>query len=456
MATATAFNSQTLFIDKSTDLRDQRLALLLLIGLWILTRGLLFLLYSPLPADDTGAYQRLASQIANLDFHEYNGFRTPGYPLLILLALNNNYIIWIIQSLLGLSISILVFFIIRLHGVSVKWALAGAILQLLALNEMFFEAFILTETLTTFLVVLAFYLFVYSAIHKSHWYSLAAVGLVSALLVLTRPQYLFIIPLLALFVIIFFQSKRALLLLIFLIFSLPPVIGWMYFNKEKTGYFSISNGLGFNLTNHSGAFMEYAPDEYAIIRDIYLKYRKAKMAETGSHRMTIFLAWHELREVTGLPDPQIAHQFQRLSMQLFMQFPLQYMASVADAWLSFWVVPNYWHLDELKFQSLANSLKVIWKGQQVVYRLFNLLFLIAAVVLLWQLLRRRKLLQHNLIPLLLITIILGNSVVQATAEYGENGRYSIPIQPLVITVVILAIANLVNRKRDKITLGKQY
>ncbi len=447
--TAAVFNSRTLFIDRNADRRDQRLALLLLIGLWILTRGLLFLLYSPLPGDDTGTYQSLASQIANLDFHEYNGFRTPGYPLLMLLAFNNNYMIWIIQSILGLLISILVFFIIRLHGMSVKWALAGAVLQLLALNEMFFEAFILTETLTTFLVVLVCYLFIYSAIYKSNWYSLAAVGMISALLTLTRPQYLFIIPLFTFFIIIFFHSKRISLLSIFLIFSLVPVLGWMSFNKEKTGYFTMSTWLGYHLTNHSGAFMEYAPDEYAVIRDIYLKYRKIKIAERGTHRMTFWLARQELREATGLPEPQIAHQFQQLSMQLFARFPLRYIASVTDAWLSFWVVPNYWHLDNLKSQTLADGLKIIWQGQQVLYRLFNLLFLIATVVLLWQLLRKRKPLQYNLVPLLLTMVILGTSVTQALTEYGENGRYSIPTQPLVMAVVTLAIAGLANRKHNR-------
>ncbi len=271
MVITAVFNSRVLLVDRTSDSRDQRLALLVLIGLWILTQGVLFLLYSPLLADDTGTYQGLANQIANLDFHGYNGFRTPGYPLLILLALNNNYIIWIIQSVFGLLTSILVFFIIRLHGISVEWALAGAALQLLALNEMFFEAFVLTETLTTFLVVLVCYLFIYSATHKSNWYLLVAVGLVSALLTLTRPQYLFIIPLFALFIIIFFHSKRVSLLSIFLIFSLVPVLGWMSFNKEKTGYFTMSTWLGYHLTNHSGAFMEYAPDEYAVIRDIYLQ-----------------------------------------------------------------------------------------------------------------------------------------------------------------------------------------
>jgi hypothetical protein len=165
--------------------------------------------------------------------------------------------------------------------------------------------------------------------------------------------------------------------------------------------------------------------------------------------MTFWLARQELREATGLPEPQIAHQFQQLSRQLFAQFPLRYLASVADAWLSFWVVPNYWHLDKLKFQPLAEGLKIIWKGQQVLYRLFNLLFLIATVVLLWQLLIRRKPLKHNLVPILLTTVILGTSVVQALTEYGENGRYSIPVQPLVIAVVMLAIATLRNRKHKQ-------
>ena len=273
MATTAVFNSRILMIDRNIDSRDQRLALLVLIGLWIVTRGFLFLLYAPQLAPDTFSYQSLASQIANLDFHKYNGFRTPGYPLLILLAFNNDYMIWVIQSILGLLTAILIFFIIRLHGVNVKWSFAGAALQLLALNEIFFEAIILTETLATFLAVLVCYLFIYSVIHKSSWYLLVAVGIVSALLTLTRPQYLFIIPLLALFIIIFFRSKRVSSLLIFLIFALLPVIGWMSFNKEKTGYFSITTWLGYHLTNHSGAFMEFAPDEYAVIRDIYLLFR---------------------------------------------------------------------------------------------------------------------------------------------------------------------------------------
>jgi len=211
----------------------------------------------------------------------------------------------------------------------------------------------------------------------------------------------------------------------------------------------MSTWLGYHLTNHSGAFMEYAPDEYAVIRDIYLKYRKIKIAERGTHRMTFWLARQELREATGLPEPQISHQFQQLSMQLFVRFPLRYIASVTDAWLSFWVVPNYWHLENLKSQTLADGLKIIWQGQQVLYRLFNLLFLIATVVLLWQLLRKRKPLQYNFVPLLLTMVILGTSVTQALTEYGENGRYSIPTQPLVMAVVTLAIAGLANRKHNR-------
>ena len=126
------------------------------------------------------------------------------------------------------------------------------------------------------------------------------------------------------------------------------------------------------------------------------------------------------------------------------------MASVADAWLSFWVVPNYWDLNNLKVTVLVDGLKAIWKGQQILYRLFNLLFCISAVVLLGQLIiRRRKNLQQTLVPMLLTTIILGNSVVQALIEYGENGRYSIPTQPLVVAAVILAIAELVNRRREQ-------
>jgi len=454
MVAAIKSDTGTLRLEMNANSRSQYLALLILIGLWILTRGLLFLIYAPQVAEDTPTYQQLANQIVNLDFHDYNGIRTPGYPLLILLALNNYYMVWIVQSILSLLISILLFFIIQSHGVGIKWAFAGAALQLLALNQMFFEATVVTETLSTFLLVLVCYLFVRLAIGNKKWWTVLAIGLISASLILTRPQYIFIIPLFIFLMVFIFHFKSMPLIFIFLVLSSGPLIGWMYFNKEKTGHFSIATGLGYSLTNHSGAFMEYAPDEYALIRDIYLKHRALKIAEKGSHRMTIHIARKELREATGLSDADLSYQFQQLSMKLIVKFPYLYMASVADAWLSFWVVPNYWDLNNLKVPVLVDGLKAIWKGQQILYRLFNLLFCISAVVLLGQLIiRRRKNLQQTLVPMLLTTIILGNSVVQALIEYSENGRYSIPTQPLVVAAVILAMAELVNRRREQRRTG---
>jgi hypothetical protein len=53
----------------------------------------------------------------------------------------------------------------------------------------------------------------------------------------------------------------------------------------------------------------------------------------------------------------------------------------------------------------------------------------------------------SIAPAFMATVVLATSLVQALAEYGENPRYFIPSQPLVIAASALALLVLVQTYR---------
>jgi hypothetical protein len=63
----------------------------------------------------------------------------------------------------------------------------------------------------------------------------------------------------------------------------------------EAGYFGLTAPGGYSLTNHSGVFMELAPDRYAPIRDLYLHYRTTLDNHTG----TIWKAYPDIFESTA-------------------------------------------------------------------------------------------------------------------------------------------------------------
>ena len=67
----------------------------------------------------------------------------------------------------------------------------------------------------------------------------------------------------------------------------------------------------------------------------------------------------------------------------------------------------------------------------------NVFFLLASVFVLWKVFLGNQQVRASLqTPLTLILVVLGISVLQALVEYGENSRYYIPNQTVVIVLVV--------------------
>jgi 4-amino-4-deoxy-L-arabinose transferase-like glycosyltransferase len=408
---------------------------LLLLVICIGLRLLILLNYQPILYPDSQGYKNLAYQLKTLNFSSYLGERPPVYSLLLMLSGMNDYAIWAIQSILGIAVSILLYFIaLQLTGNKSLSFIIGLSYSL-AIQLLFFESIVLTETLTTFLIILSLWLLLVAFDKKSISLYLLT-GFVIGLSILTRPILLFLSPLIVIF--IFFKLKIAEeatseILRIVSGLLIPMIIligGWSLFNKVKVDYFGITTLFGYNLTNHSGAFMQNAPPEYSVLRDVYLKHK-------GNAESQVAIIWGaipDMQQATGLTFSELSRALAKMSIQMFIENPRAYLMNVFEAWNDFWE-PVFWYADydlirSVFFRKIVSILLIF---EESLFTHLNSIFLLVAAWTIVNAILRPKILDFNL---LFILIVLIASILQALLEFGENSRYAIPFQPLIFLEVI--------------------
>lgn len=409
--------------------------LFLLLGVCIIIRILIFTNYQPILFNDSSGYKEMAVQLKTMNFSDYIGMRTPAYPLLIIMGGINDYMTWAMQSILGITVSVLLYLLaMRLTGKKALSFFVGLSYSL-CMYALFFEAIILTETLTTFLLISSLSLLVVAFDKNSiSLYILTGVGL--GLATLTRPLFLFLIPLVAFFLFLKLKvnegtaSHRARVLGGLLIPAVVLVGGWSLFNLVKVDYFGITTLLGYHLTNHSGAFMQNAPPEYSTIRDIYLKYRE----NSPSYVNVIWQAYPEMQHATGLSSSELSRVLTKLSIQLFMEYPGAYFKNVFKGWDDFWR-PVFWYTDYglirwIFLRYIVTSLSIIEKS--LLFHL-NSIFLLTAAWTIVKAIWKPRVFDFNL---LFILVVLLASILQALVEYGDGARFAIPFLPLILFEVI--------------------
>jgi hypothetical protein len=207
---------------------------------------------------------------------------------------------------------------------------------------------------------------------------------------------------------------------------------------DSYGMISPDTMGGYHLVNHAGAYFEQLPDEDAVIRDTYLRYREAQIAETGSQTNAIYDAIPELTQVSGLSFFDLSRELQRLSLRLIRENPAQYLRDVVDGWIDFWRAPIFWRPDLLAVGLPIGALN----GAAFAARLFsvggNLAFLAlsAAAVASRKL---RRLLQVDQLTVAWAGFIWVVSVIQALVEHGDNPRWLVPLQMIVFCVVLRGV-----------------
>ena len=330
---------------KQNKLQSSTFWLLLVLTVGIVSRLTILLLYQPVSFSDTPSYRRLADTVLH-GFKNYDGTRTPGYPVFLALVGNDQHV-WIVQLFLGIATTLLLFYI--------GWKLSdkpwfGGLIALshtLNLGQLFFEANLLTETLTTFLLIVTMagmLIWLLYPQKRSYWLAFL-IGLISVLTLLVRPLFIYLPFFLLIFLFIGLKQKNPpsntldstdykiskpqssnihhpVILLI--AFILPVVLllgGWISYIHSNYGDWSLTTMTGYHLIQHTGSFFEYVPDEYASLRDAYIHYRDIHIAQFGTQTNTIWEAIPEMSRVSGYNFYDLSKVLTRISIQLILSHP---------------------------------------------------------------------------------------------------------------------------------------
>lgn len=435
-------------------------ALLALIAVCVLLRLIIHTGYAPATYNDTLGYLEIAQQFQALDFSQHTGARVPVFPLLMLGTGLDWETLWLVQSVLGGAISMLLFGVVYHQTQDGRWALLAGLLHTLSLSQLFFEAAVLTETLATFWLVASACLLVCGRHAQWQVFVSMALGLVSALATLTRPLTLLLIPIYAGFLFVRWSREhvRGIQVALRLLGFFTPIAilvgGWCTLNYVTTGTFALTTLTGFSLVGHSGAFIEYAPDEFAVIRDIYLAARIEEIARSGAHTWTIWNAYRDMLQATGLTFAQLSQELARMSLVLFARRPLLYLKGVLFSWVKFWASDNYWNLGLISSPALRETLRWLWRTQRIGLGLCNVAFLI-----LFARQQNRRAAPDPEFQTFVFVLVGLTSLAQALHEFSDNPRFSIPYQSLILCTLALWIwqrtahRNSQNHTRNRTPIG---
>jgi 4-amino-4-deoxy-L-arabinose transferase-like glycosyltransferase len=434
----------------------------------ILLRLALWLTYSPVSYSDTPSYRRLAESVLD-GFTRYDGTRTPGYPAFLALV-GPDVRVWAVQMGLGVLVSLILFYLgWRLSGRS--WF--GALLALahsLNLGQLFFEANLLTETLTTFFVAATFtgVYFLLKQQKHLHWALSAATGLAVSLALLTRPLFVYLPVWVVLFLFFVIStevvtgrwSSWKTLLVRLVSFAIPVVLlvgGWVLFIHQRYGDWGLTTMTGYHLVQHTGGYFEYVPDEYAELRDTYIQYRDAKIAATGTQTNAIWEAIPEMSQVSGLNFYDLSRTLAHISVKLIREHPDLFLKNVALGWWMFWRAPVYWSAEALQAPGLTGAIRTLVTTERLLLVIVNTIFVLGSLAWLagcylparW--VRRLPAwfrgLQTTFLPergnpgdtltdhhfmLFLVGNIWITSILQSLLDHGDNPRFLLPLQSFVL------------------------
>ncbi len=422
--------------------KQLRTWLLIVIVVAVVLRVLLFAVYPPVSYSDTASYRRSANAVLG-GFEKYDGTRTPGYPVFMALV-GPDRAVYAVQLALGLGITLAWFLIAWQATKSPVLAGIAALAHTLNPGQLFFEADLLTETLATFWLMLALlgaWLWLRAEKNRTIWLGLA-IGLAASFAVLTRPVFIFMPVWLAVFLAISFKDRKLKInwraVWTIALVALVVVGGWMSFIKSRYHVFSVSTMGGYHLVQHTGYYFEDVPDEYAVIRDIYLDYRDARIADRGTQGNTIWDAIPAIMDATGLSFYDLSRVLSKISVQLILTHPWQYLARVLRGWWLFWRAPVYWDAASVQSAILAKGLS----GLIIVARLTlfagNLVFVgTSALALISR--KLREMWQLQPFHWLLAGSVWATSVVSSLLDHGDNPRFLIPLQTAVVFWVLWII-----------------
>ena len=389
------------------------------------------------------SYILAAQDTLLLNFHAL-GDRVPVYPLLVALCGLNPRAIWVVQSILGVAASLMIFdmaFRRTRHGLfSLLVGLACSLIP----EVLAYESLVMTEALTNFLLVTSLWLITRcdGAGESNIRYPLE-LGLIVALAGLTRPLMICLVPVYYCFLVPLWPPAKILrreAITRTLFFALPVVVfilGWCGFNYFNNGYFTPTTRAGQQLMDQVDPYVDLAPDRFAVLRDIWLQFRqRAPTHPYGTVEDVYEGVLPEVERRTGKTEIQVSHEFASLALYLEIHHPLLCLRRAEQGWMQFWGEPSP---NELEWPQggKVRLTEFLMTMADFLVRQVKAAFLVLALLSIPCALFRLK--AFTRLEYLTFAIALWVSVFAAFTEFGQNRRFCVPLYMLIIYTVLTRV-----------------
>jgi len=387
-----------------------------------------------------GSYIQAAQDILRFDFHAL-GDRVPVYPLLVALCGLNPRVIWVAQSILGVTASLMIFDIAfrrTRHGFfSLLVGLACSLIP----EFLMFEPLVLTEALTSFLLVTSLWLISRGeeAGESNIRYPLG-LGLIVALAGLTRPLMICLVPVYYCFLVPLWPPanilrRDAIKRTVF--FALPVmvfILGWCGFNYFNSGYFTPTTRAGEHLMMQVAAYVDLAPDRFAVLRDAWIQSRQQYLTSPdGDNEAVYYSAPPEMERRTGETETQVSHEFASLALYLEIHHPLLCLRRAEQGWMLFWGEPRP---EEVAWPQggRVRLAEFVTATAYFLVREVKAAFWVLALLSIPCAFFRLK--AFTKLEYLTFTMALWVSVFMAFTEFGSSQRYCVPFYMLIVYTVL--------------------
>lgn len=425
--------------------------LILAVLLAIATRIILVRSYAPLYGNDSPSYAELGKMIQETNFEQYDGRRTPGYPVFMLLLGNNNQLIRLFQHAFGLLSIFLVFRTLRLV-MPAHYCWPPILLMALSLQFPFYESIIQTEGLSVLAVLASLYFF--SAPSKNPLSRLSLVGVIASVGALIRPHLVILVPIYA--VLYALHNRRSLhrILKGGVALALPFALlvgGWIGFNYYTLSQATFSTLPKGDLIAHMIHFVSDADDKYgevkyAFVEALAVNQSQVEMADDNRAGYTAYVG-QLLRRDHIKNRLELADTINAMAMDLIIKHPFAYLKEVFSAWLRFWRVHIIVYAECFPRDSILYGLALLlWMPIKCAWLVANFAFLaLCPLFPVIPMSPEKRALLFNIYGIMLCA-----SASQAFTQYYDNARFAVPFQPLVaIAVAIMAALVVENLRRPK-------
>jgi 4-amino-4-deoxy-L-arabinose transferase-like glycosyltransferase len=418
----------------------------LIVSLWLLTRIYHFQNFKLFFATDSSDYILAAQQLNIGDENNINLNRSFLYVFVLKLFENNLSLLVFSQVLLSLFTALLMLKVLFSQLKRRSLAVTLTSLYLIFPMTAHFEGQILTENLSTFLLMLFFFFWSKWGKHPSGKAFLLA-ALIAVALVLHRPNYIVFV-----FIVVLIswlqchKDKNANLRLIVIPVCISVLMGLNFIttNSIQIGGDLFRTGIAMHLVD------TFASDKQnsEISREIDLSENKIKSENPSNRYWAVqdgFKQYLKLKKIEGDRGDILWEQ----TKNRLQEYPLLYLQSVNSSFFSVLVSDASAFQPGKTFRSLPSKVSILIGllilGPTIFFGVwmyfFLLLFLVAK--------RDKKQLGSDL-PFVLA--IIGVSVVNAMVSPVEQGRYIFPFLPIALILLsrfILVFANL--QKKSNVT-----